>query len=96
MLGIGPDRWVVDDRLRPQAVERLLPAGPAQPEHVQADPGDDRRQPPLEAVDLLGVGPPQPQPRLLHGVVGLAEGAEDPVGDPAQLGPLAVELVGQH
>ena len=95
VLGIGPGRRVVDDRLRPEAVERLLAAGPAGPEHVQADPGDDRRQPPLEAVDLLGVGPLQPQPRLLHGVVGLAERAEDPVGDRAQPGPLAVELVGQ-
>jgi len=60
VLGIGPDRRVVDDRLRPQALERLLAASPAGPEHVQADPGDDRRQPSLEAVDLLGVGSPQP------------------------------------
>ncbi len=43
-----------------EAVERLLAAGAAGAEHVQADPGDDRRQPPLEAVDLLGVGPLQP------------------------------------
>jgi hypothetical protein len=38
---------------------------------------------------------PQPEPRPLHGVVGLAQRAEDAVGDRAQLGPLAVELVGQ-
>ena len=37
----------------------------------------------------------QPQPRLLHGVLGLAERAEHPVGDRAQLGPQAVEPVGQ-
>ena len=60
VLGVGPDRRVVDDRLRQEAVERLLAAGPAGPEHVQTDPCDDRRQPPLEAFDLLGVGPLQP------------------------------------
>jgi hypothetical protein len=52
---IGPDRRVVADRLRQEAVERLLAACPAEPEHVQADPGDHCRQPPLEAVDLRGV-----------------------------------------
>jgi hypothetical protein len=54
-----PDRRVVDDRLRQEATERLLAACAAQPKHVQADPGDDRRQPPLEIFDLSGVGPLQ-------------------------------------
>jgi hypothetical protein len=85
----------VDDRLVPQAVEGLLAAGRAGPEHVQADPGDDRRQPALEAVDLLGVGPLEPDPSLLHRVVGLVQRAEDPVGDRPQLGSLPVEPVGQ-
>ena len=60
MLGIGPDRGVVDDRLGPQPVERLLTAAPAEPQHVEADSGDDRGQPALEAVDLLGVAALQP------------------------------------
>ncbi len=58
--GIGPGRGVVDDRFWLQAVERLLATGPARSEHVQADSGEDHRQPPPEAVDLLGVGPLQP------------------------------------
>jgi hypothetical protein len=60
VFGIDPDRWVLDDQLRPQNVERLLAAGSAGSEHVQADPRDDRRQPGLEAVELLSVGPLQP------------------------------------
>ena len=40
--------------------EALLAAGSAGPEHVQADPRDDRGEPPLEGVDLFGVGPLQP------------------------------------
>ena len=57
VLGIGPGRRILDDRLRPPAVERLLAAGATGPEQVQADPGDDRGQPPLEALDLLVAGP---------------------------------------
>ncbi len=59
VLRIGSGRRIVDDRLRQECLERLLAAGPAGPQHVQADPGDDRRQPGLEAVDLIGVGPRQ-------------------------------------
>ena len=95
VLGVGPGHRRADERLRNEGVQRLLAARPARAEHVQADPRDDRRQPRVEAVDLRRVGAPQPQPGLLHGVVGLAQRAEDPVGDRAQPGPLAVERVGE-
>jgi hypothetical protein len=54
---------------------------------------DDSRQPPLEAVDLLRVGSLEPEPCLLHGIVGLVQRAEDPVGDRPQLRALAIERV---
>jgi hypothetical protein len=50
-------------------------------QHAQSHPGDHGGQPPDQAVDLIDVGPRQPQPRLPQGVVGLIARAEDPVGD---------------
>ena len=60
VLGIRAGRRIADDGLQPEPVQRILAAGPAKAQHVQTDAGDDRRQPPLQAVDLRGVGPPQP------------------------------------
>ena len=37
-------------------LQRLLGAGAARAQHVEADPGDDRRQPAAEVLDLVGVG----------------------------------------
>jgi hypothetical protein len=65
-----------DDGIRHPHVERQVPAGT---EQVQADPRDHRGQPGTEVVDVAGVGPAGPQPRLLHGVVGLGERTEHPV-----------------
>lgn len=93
-VGTGVTR-VANQRLRNEGIQRLLAARPARPEHVQADPRDDRRQPRVEALDLACVRAPQTQPRLLHGVVGFGQGAEDPVGDRAQPWPLAIERVGE-
>ncbi len=58
-------------------------------------PRDDRRQPAAEVLDLVGVGAAQPNPRLLHGVVRLGEGAEHPVGDRPQVGPVLLESLRQ-
>ena len=42
------------------------------------------------------VGPLQPQPGLLHGVVGLGHRAEHPVADGPQSGALLFELLGKE
>jgi hypothetical protein len=63
---------------------------PARAQHVEAEAGDDRREPSAEVVDRVGIDAAEPQPRFLHGVVGLAERAEHPIGDGAQ--PVAVLL----
>ena len=64
-------------------------------QHVEADAADDRRQPPAEVRRPRGVGAAQPQPRLLHGVLGLGDRAEHPVGDRPQLRAVLLELLGQ-
>jgi len=48
-----------------------------------------------ETVDLPGVGLLQPKPGLLHGVFGLAERTQNPIGHRAQLRAVAVEPVGE-
>ena len=51
-------------------------------------------QPPRFSTSL-GVGAAEPQPRLLHGVVGLAQRAEHAVGHRPQVGPVLLEPLGQ-
>ena len=94
VLGVGA-AGRVDDRVGNVHVERLLAPRSAGAEHVQRDPGDDRRQPAAEVLDLPHIGPAKPQPGVLDGVVGLAEGAEHPVGDRPQVRPLFLELPGE-
>jgi hypothetical protein len=48
---------------------RVLAPGLAGLEHVQRDPGHDRGQPAAEVLHLAGIGPGEPQPGLLDGVV---------------------------
>jgi len=78
--GIGQQRLAfgvdaADDLLG----QRLLAAGPSGAQDVQAHAGDDRGQPPGQVVHTGRVRAVQPQPRLLHGVLGLARRTEHPV-----------------
>jgi hypothetical protein len=73
----------VDDRVGQPVDEFLLAADPPRPQQVQADPRDDGRQPRVEVVDVAGVAA-QPQRRLLHGVVGVVDRSQHPVGDRTQ------------
>jgi hypothetical protein len=76
-------------------VERLLAPRSARAEHVQRHAGDDCRQPAAEVPDFARVGAAEPQPGVLDGVVGLAERAEHPVGDSAEMRPLLLEVPGK-
>ncbi len=101
--GVGEQRFLfrvdalfgADDRIREVDVQRVLPPRRARSKHVQTHPRRDRRQPTGEVLDLTGVAPAESQPRLLHGIVRLAEGAEHPVGDGAQVASMLLELPGQ-
>ncbi|SLH03084.1 Uncharacterised protein [Mycobacteroides abscessus subsp. abscessus] len=76
-------------------LEGLLVAGLAGAQHIQADPAHHGGQPAAEIIDIAGIGAGQPQPRLLHGIVGIGERAEHPVGDRPQMGAVLFETVGQ-
>jgi hypothetical protein len=69
-------------------VEGFVPPGP---QHVQADPRRDRGQPPAEVLDLRAGRPGQPQPGLLHRVLGLGTRPEHPVRHREQPGPVLLE-----
>ena len=75
--------------------ERILPARPPRAQDVQAHPGHHGRQPAAEVLDVGRVGPAQPQPRLLQRVVGLAQRAEHPVADRAQVAAVLLEALGE-
>jgi hypothetical protein len=89
-IGVGHDRIGQVD------IERVLAARLAGAKHVQTDAADNCRQPTVEILDGRVVGTGEPQPRLLHGIVGLGERAEHPVRDGAQAIALGVESLGQH
>jgi hypothetical protein len=94
MLGVGAVGGV-DDRVGHVHVERLLAPRSTRAEHVQRHACDDRCQPGAGVFDLAGVGAAEPQPGVLDGVVGLAEGAEHAVGDRAEVRSLLFELAGE-
>ena len=54
-------------------------------------PGDDRGQPAAQVLDRAGVGPAEPEPGLLDGVLRLAQRPEHPVGHRPQVRPVRLE-----
>jgi hypothetical protein len=84
------------DRVWQPLLERLLASCLACPQLVEADPGDHGGQPGGQVGDLGRVGAAQPQPALLDGVLGLADRAEHPVGNPPEARSLLLELRGQR
>ena len=94
VLGVGAVGGI-DDRVGHVHVERLLTPRLARSEHVQRDARDHCRQPCSEVLDLAPIGAAEPYPGILHGVVGLAERPEHPVGHRAQMRPLLLELLGK-
>jgi len=72
----GALRYIVTCSAR--LVERLFAAdrAAARAQHVQAHPSHGGCEPSLEVLDIARIGAGETQPRLLHGIVGLAAGAE--------------------
>jgi hypothetical protein len=81
-----------DDRLGHPRADELFAARPPRAEHVEAHAAHHRRQPGAEVLDRGVVAAAEPDPCLLHGVVGFVERAQHAVGDAAQLGALRLEL----
>ena len=94
LLGIHA-RLGAHDRVRHVGLEGRLAPRPARPQHVEADPPDDRRQPGPQVLDLAGVRAAQADPRLLDGVVGLAHRAEHAECHAAQVGAVGLESLGE-
>ena len=84
-----------DDRLRKVDAHRVLTAGLARAQHVEAEAGDDGGQPAAEVVDVARIGSAEPQPGILDGVVGLGHRAEHSVGHRPQVGSVGLEALGQ-
>ena len=73
-----------------------LPPGPGRAEQVQADAAGDRGQPGAGGFDGFLLLPGHGVPAgvgLLHGILGLGQGAQQPVGEIDQLTPLAHDRV---
>jgi hypothetical protein len=95
-LGVEGVGLVADERLGQAAAGVVLAAGAAGAQHVQRHARHHRRQPAGQVDDRLGVGPVEPQPGLLHGIVGVADRAQHPVRHGAQARAVALELRGQQ
>ena len=62
----------------------------------EAHPGDHRRQPAAEVLDAARVAAGEPEPRLLHCVVGFAERPEHSVCHRPQVAAVRLEAFGQQ
>jgi hypothetical protein len=89
----GPVRH--EEGVGPVEAVRRLPRRASAPQRVQAQAGHDRGQPAAQVVDPVGVAAAQPDPRLLDGVLGVVEAAEDPEGEGAQAWTVGPELQGE-
>ncbi len=86
----------IDDRIRDVRSECLLAAGRTGAEHVQRHARDDGGQPRTEVLHDACVRSTEPQPRLLNGVISVAQRAEHPVSHRPQARPVLLELICQQ
>ena len=73
-------------------VDRILGSGSAGAQAIEAHAPDHGRQQPADVLDLAGVGSSQPQPRLLHRVLGLGMRSEHAVGERVETRPALLEF----
>src|SRR5262245_46429852 len=64
-------------------------------EHVQANPGDDRRQPPTQILDRARIGAGEAEPRFLNCVISVSQGTKHPIGHPGQVGTALLKALNQ-
>ena len=86
----------VNERLGQPAADVLLVSRLARAQHVERDARDDGRQPAAEILDRRGIRPDEPEPGLLHGILGLAHRAEHAVRDRTKVRAVSLELLGQQ
>jgi hypothetical protein len=93
VLGVAAGILVADNRLGQPGADVALPARFAAAQHVQAHAPDDGGQPAAEVRDAVIVGPAQAQPRLLYGVLGVADRPEHSIRDRRQVRAVGFELL---
>ena len=76
--------------------DRLLAARFPGAQHVEGDAGDDGGEPGVAVFDLPALGPHQPDPGLLHRILGLARRAEHAIGERLQPAAAPRELLAQR
>ena len=89
-IAVGLD---AHNRLGQPAAGVVLAPGAPRLQHVEADSADDGGEPAADVPDVVRVGATQPQPRLLDGVLRLADRTEHPVGDGLEVAAVALELL---
>lgn len=94
VLGVHPVRGA-DDRLGYVHTERFLPALSARTEDVQTDPCRHGGQPAAEVLDAGGRRSREAEPRLLDGVIRLADVTQHPVGQRSQARAVRLEPLHQ-
>jgi hypothetical protein len=87
ILALLPPRHRRHRRVR----QLVLPPRLSGAQHVEAHTSDDGGQPAAQVLDLARVRAAEAQPRLLHRVLRLAQGAQHPIGHAAQVAPLRLE-----
>lgn len=81
MLGVEDIFAGGDHRVGKLVTDEILAAPPPGPQHVQALPRHHGGEPAAQVVGLLGLLTAEPQPCVLHRVVGLGERPEHAVRD---------------
>ena len=83
------------DRFRQPRAGVVLAARPPGPQHVEADPTHDGREPWAQVGHVVGRPPVEAQPGFLERVLGLGCRAQHPVRHCAQVGAVTLELLGE-
>jgi hypothetical protein len=83
------------NRIRQMRNQLLAPLGAPVTQRVQADPGHHRGEPGVWVRDTARGCAAQPQPGLLHRVLGVVDRAQHPVGEGTESGPGILEACRQ-
>jgi len=85
-----------DDRIGQTHLERILASRRPRSQHVEAHRRDDGRQPAPETRDVARIGPAQPNPGFLDGILGFAGRPEHAIRHRAQVRPVFFESISER
>ena len=94
-FGLGFPLTASDDRIGQTHVQRILASRRPRSQHVEAHTRNDGRQPASKARDVAHIGPAQPYPGFLDGILRFARRSEHAIRHRAQMRPVSFELIGE-